>query len=141
MATVAAIGTAFQTIIAAGFSTTARVFAEQPEDVQVTDGKAVIFSLVEDGNIAETPTTEMSIWHVVVLAAPEAVGYTRGQKAINAWLNATGSLSLKRVIEADQTMGGVIHTNNCPRWLDRGLIEVNAKSFWGAKLEVEVWAS
>ncbi len=141
MATVAAISTAFQTIISAGFPLTARVYAEQPDTVAPTLGKAVIFPLIEDGNIAETPTTEMSIWHIVVLTAPESIGYANGQKAINAWLNATGNLSLKRVIEADQTMGGVIHTNNCPRCLDRGLIEVGGQSYWGAKLEVEVWAS
>ena len=141
MATVAAIASAFQTVIAASFTTTARVFAEQPELINVTDGKAVIFPINEDGAIAESfGGTEMSLWHIVVLACP-AQDLKRGQVTINSWLSASGAASLKKVIEADQTMGGVIHTNNVTHWLDRGLIEIGGVSYWGAKLEVEVWAS
>lgn len=138
MATITAIAAALKTALAT--VTTVRAYSEQPDTVAPTQGKAVVFPVCREIVYHETfAETEVSTWDVVILAAPESAGYTRGQQAIDPYISKSGSSSLKAAIESDGTLGGVVHTLVVPRAYDRGLIEVNGVSYFGAKLEVQVY--
>lgn len=120
--------------------TSLRAYARQPDTIAVGQGKGVAFPLPQEGTYHESfDGTESTTWHVVILAAPESIGYDRGQAAIDAYLSKSGSSSVKAAIEADGTLGGVVDTLVVMRWFDRGLVEVSGLAYWGAKLEVTIW--
>lgn len=138
MATVDAIAEALRDALAT--VPTLRAHDGQPDDIQVTQGKGVAYPLPREGNYHEAfDDGEMTTWDVVVLAAPEAAGYKRGQDAINPYVSREGADSVKAAIEADGTLGGVVDCLSVTRWYDRGLIEAGGQNFWGVKLECSIW--
>jgi hypothetical protein len=139
MATVDAIAEGLRSALAT--VPTLRAHDGQPDDIQVTVGKGAAYPLPREGNYHDAfDDGEMTTWDVIVLAAPEAVGYKRGQAAINPYVSREGASSVKAAIEADGTLGGVVDCLAVIRWYDRGLIEANAQNYWGAKVEVTCWS-
>lgn len=138
MATITQIAAAFEDALDS--IGTLRTFNEQPDSVQVTVGKGAAWAMPREGQYHETfGETEMTTWEIVVLAAPQSIGYARGQQAVDPYVSKSGVASVKAAIEADGTLGGVVHCLSVTRWYDRGLIECNGQQFWGVKLEVVVY--
>lgn len=118
---------------------TVRASTEEPNEVQVTLGKAVAFPLLRE--IAyddDFGGSAVYTWDVVVLVAPEAADRSRAQRAIDPYVAPAGPSSLVAALYADTTLGGVVDWVKATRAYDRGLNTVSGGvSFWGVKLEIQ----
>lgn len=80
-------------------------------------------------------------FEIIILAAGyDASTIGRAQEKLDAYLDDTGSNSVKAAIEADKTLSGSASTLQVPGWTDYGVLDANGIEYMGAKLEVEVWA-
>ncbi len=77
-------------------------------------------------------------FEVVLLAAALDQGFARGQDTLDAYLNETGTSSVKAAIEGDKTLGGTVDDCTVLRWHDYGQIVVNGVSYLGVIFDVEV---
>lgn len=119
--------------------TTLRAYAEEPDEVQVGQGKAVAFPLLREIAYDEAfDGGAVYTWDVVVLAAPESAGRVRGQRAVDPYVAPTGASSVVAALYADSTLGGVVDWVKANRAYDRGLNTVSGGvSYWGAKVEIQ----
>jgi len=136
VASVSAHATAIKTALAAIASV--RAFSEEPDDVQVAAGRAVVFPLLREITYDQAFDGGATYaWDVVVLAAPESAGRARGQQAIDRYVAREGADSIPAALYADATLGGAVDYVKVNRAYDRGLITAGAVVYWGAKLEIE----
>ena len=79
-------------------------------------------------------------FEIIFLAAVMDAGYSRGQDALDAYLEATGASSIKAAIETDKTLDTEADYAVVRGWRDYGGVEVNGQEFWGCVFDVEVAA-
>ena len=77
---------------------------------------------------------------VLILAAELGKGGERAQARLDAYLDDSGSESVKAAIEGDVTLGGVAQSVSVTGWSEYGEVEVNGMAYLGAVLRVEVFA-
>lgn len=118
--------------------TALRAHAEEPDDVQVGQGKAVAFPVLREVEYDDAfDGGALYTWDVVVLAAPESSTRARGQRAIDPYIATSGASSIPVALYVDPTLGGAVDWVKVNRAYDRGLVgPVGAVNYWGAKVEL-----
>lgn len=119
---------------------TLRAYSEEPDDVNVAQGKAVAFPVPSEGDDDTFAGTERTLINVVVLVAPAVgPGRARAQRMVDPYVNRGDPSNIKAAIEEDKTLGGVAHDLNVMGWSRYGLIQVGDLEFWGVMRSVEIW--
>ena len=78
---------------------------------------------------------EFEVTVLVPALSPERV-----EAALDAYVSASGSSSIHATIEADETLGSVVHFAQFEGWdADRDTEEYNGKEYPAAKARVRVW--
>lgn len=118
---------------------TLRAHSEEPDDINVTVGKAVAYPIPQDGGPDTFDGTERTVFTIVVLVAPAVgPGRGRGQRMIDPYISRGDPSDIKAAIEADKTLGGVADDLAVGRWNRYGQIDVGGTPYWGVMREVEV---
>lgn len=86
-----------------------------------------------------SPGYSQITFEIVFLAASTQLGLKRGQEALDPYLDASGSQSLKAALEGDLTLGGFAQTLIVTGWSNYGSFAVGEIEYIGAQLTVEVW--
>lgn len=120
--------------------TSLRAHAYQPDTVNITAGKAVVFPIPRATDDESFAGTEVTTFDVVLIAAPgQGTGYERGQKLLDPYLSRGDANDVKTAIEAEKTLGGVAHDLNVGPWRDYGLLSIGDVAYWHIKREVQIW--
>jgi hypothetical protein len=91
-------------------------------------------------SMGSAPGAANSIAFVVTLYAASAEnGLERGQAALDAYLDDSGSSSIKAAIEGDRTLGGTVTTCRVVRWYDYDTYEAGGIEYVACRFEVEAW--
>jgi hypothetical protein len=75
----------------------------------------------------------------IILLTPLSASNERSQATLDAYLDNSGTYSLKAAIEGDKTLGGTVHTLHVSGWRDYGPIEWVGITYLGVRVDVEVW--
>lgn len=75
----------------------------------------------------------------IILLTPFSASNERSQALLDAYLDNTGTYSLKAAIEGDKTLAGTVDTLHVSGWRDYGPIEWVGITYLGARYDVEVW--
>ena len=75
----------------------------------------------------------------IILLTPLSSSNERSQAVLDAYLDNSGTYSLKAAIEGDKTLGGTVDTLHVSGWRDYGVIEWVGVTYLGARVDVEVW--
>lgn len=64
----------------------------------------------------------------------------QGQDDLSAYMEPTGSSSIKAALESDKTLGGACQTLRVESVEGPGLVDVGGTQFWSSSWTVRVWA-
>lgn len=138
MATLNAICDGIETRLAT--IATLRAYSEEPDSIEVAQGKAVAYPVPVEGEQDTYDGTERTALNVVILvASAQSVNRARAIRMVSPYISRGDASDVKTAIENDGTLGGVVDTLKVGRWHRFGLIEVAGVDYWGVMREVEVY--
>lgn len=117
-----------------------RVYDLWPEQVNVP---CAIIMPPESGQFAEhqlTFTGDLSRYSLEILVLVQFGTLRSAQTEADALLSATSTGSIHGALDADRTLGGVVHYVNVLPLREYGTIPANGLEYFGAVVPVEVWA-
>lgn len=111
-----------------------RVYDYMPDEINVPC--AVVVPIEGDYNYTIHATKDKDIFHVIVLV--NRSNNRSAQNELNTYLTRIGATSIKAAIEADKTLGSVVHWARVMRWERYGDWTVGGKQYLGVQFVVEV---
>lgn len=75
----------------------------------------------------------------IILLVSTGGGGERAQDLLDAYLDDTGTSSVKAAIEGDRTLNSTVDTLVVQGWRDYGPLDWNGITYLGARVDVEVW--
>jgi hypothetical protein len=100
---------------------------------------AIIIPKSSEWNQTYQRGTDAYTFEIQLLAAK--ADSATGQELLDRFLEAGGVSSILDAIDADDTLGGLVHYTNFSGWDDYGKYDYPPVSYWGVVLKVEVLAS
>lgn len=88
------------------------------------------------------PGFQMVSFEITLAIAATAKGLERGQIALDPYLDAEGTRSIKAAIEGDLTLGGLVSTLIVSGWDNYGAMAIGKVAdieYLGAQIQVTVW--
>lgn len=114
-----------------------RVYATVPDKPETP--AAIIRPLRMDYQQSMGATGANRVPFEIIVLTPLSASNERSQDLLDAYLDESGTYSLKAAIEGDKTLGGTVDTLHVAGWRDYGMIEWVGIPYLGVRVDVEVW--